>query len=243
MNVLRKKGVAAAVTVWIFGLLVTVTSGYADTMACNMSGYKAAAGLSAILANDTLAISWNGDTDQELRLSFGVTSGTPVMRELAIRRGEGVWTTLATNVTPEFRVTSGLRRISNQQLAPLRGLGVKLTDDIVDRFRWEPFWDAPLDLDRRLGVAAIRRRRKASPTHRVCRAKGGNQTGGRRVSGDRVRGPKQRWPTRSVVPGRDARCLHRRAAVHDLQGQQSHPAGASWRRRTNRGSPTSTTQG
>ena len=151
MNVLRKKGVAAAVTVWIFGLLVTVTSGYADTMACNMSGYKAAAGLSAILSNDTLAISWNGDTDQELRLSFGVTSGTPVMRELAIRRGEGVWTTLATNVTPEFRVTSGVRRISNQQLAPLRGLGVKLTADIIDRFRWEPFWDAPLDLDSPVG--------------------------------------------------------------------------------------------
>ena len=73
------------------------------------------------------------------------------MRELAIRRAEGVWTTLATNVTPEFRVTSGVRRISNQQLAPLRGLGVKLTADIIDRFRWEPFWDAPLDLDSPVG--------------------------------------------------------------------------------------------
>ena len=68
MNVLRKKGAAVAVTVLMFGLLVTATSGYADTMPCNMSAYKAAAGLSAILANDTLTISWNGDTDQELRL-------------------------------------------------------------------------------------------------------------------------------------------------------------------------------
>src|SRR4029079_11556395 len=104
-----------------------------------------------ILASDTLTISWSGDPDQELRLSFGVTSGTPVMRELAIRRGEGVWTTLATNITPEFRVTSGVRRISNQQLTPLRGLGVKLTAEIIDRFRWEPFWDAPLDLDSPVG--------------------------------------------------------------------------------------------
>ena len=30
-------------------------------------------------------------------------------------------------------------------MTPLRGLGVELTDEIVDRFRWEPFWDAPLD--------------------------------------------------------------------------------------------------
>src|SRR6478735_1520080 len=110
MNVLRKKSAAVALTAWMFGLLATATSGYADTMACNMSGYKAAAGLSAILATDTLTISWSGDPDQELRLSFGVTSGTPVMRELAIRRGEGVWTTLATNITPEFRVISGVRR-------------------------------------------------------------------------------------------------------------------------------------
>jgi len=151
MNVLRKKGAAVALTAWMFGLLATATSGYADTMACNMSGYKAAADLSAILASDTLTISWSGDPDQELRLSFGVTSGTPVMRELAIRRGEGVWTTLATNITPEFRVTSGVRRISNQQLTPLRGLGVKLTAEIIDRFRWEPFWDAPLDLDSPVG--------------------------------------------------------------------------------------------
>src|SRR5262245_15286330 len=147
MNVLRKKSAAMVTTAWMIALLATATSGYADTMVCNMSAYKAAAGLSATLTNnDTLTISWNGDADQELRLSFGITGGTPVMRELAIRREEGVWTTLATNVTPELRVTSGVRRISNQQLAPLRALGVKLTADIIDRFRWEPFWDAPLDL-------------------------------------------------------------------------------------------------
>src|SRR5262249_45910099 len=63
-----------------------------------------------------------------------------------IRKRGGSWETLAANVTPDFRVTSGLRRMSSQQIAPLRGLGVELTPEIVDRFRWEPFWDAPLDL-------------------------------------------------------------------------------------------------
>jgi hypothetical protein len=41
---------------------------------------------------------------------------------------------------------SGLRRMSNQQMQPLRGLGVELTSEIVDKYRWDPFWDAPLDL-------------------------------------------------------------------------------------------------
>ncbi len=41
--------------------------------------------------------------------------------------------------------------MSNQQMTPLRGLGVELTDDIVDRFRWEPFWDAPLELSEPTG--------------------------------------------------------------------------------------------
>src|SRR3954463_8146167 len=121
MNLLRKRGAALAVGVWMIGLsVIAATNGYAEPMACNMSAYKAAAGLSAINANDTLTISWSGDSDQELRLSFGITSGTPVMRELAIRRGEyGAWTTVATNLAPEFRVVSGVRRISNQQLVPL----------------------------------------------------------------------------------------------------------------------------
>src|SRR5262245_52663724 len=123
MNLLHKRGAALAVSAGMIAFLVTAANGYsADTTMCNMSAYKAAAGLSAVYANDTLTISWNGDSDQELRLSFVVANGTPLMRELAIRRGDGEWTTLAVNLAPEFRVVSGLRRISNQQLVPLRGL-------------------------------------------------------------------------------------------------------------------------
>jgi len=37
--------------------------------------------------------------------------------------------------------------MSNQQMAPLRaGLGVELTSEVVDKYRWSRFWDAPLDL-------------------------------------------------------------------------------------------------
>jgi len=48
------------------------------------------------------------------------------------------------NLTPEFEVTSGKRRLSEQQMAPLRQLGIKFTPDVVDREKWFAFWDSPL---------------------------------------------------------------------------------------------------
>jgi hypothetical protein len=126
---------------------------YADPMTCDVSAYKPAAGLSASAANNSLTVTWDGDRNQALRLRFGVVSGTPTIEELAVRKGAGQWATLATDVTPDFRVVTGLRRMSNQQIAPLRGLGVDLTPEIVDKYRWDPFWDAPLDLSPPAGRA------------------------------------------------------------------------------------------
>src|SRR5262249_24956010 len=147
MSLLHKRRSVLAVAVVMIALSVAAAIGDAEPMVCNMTAYKASANLSAVNVNDTLTIDWTGDPDQELRLSLVLTNGTPVMRELAIRRGEGAWATVASNLAPEFRVVSGVRRISNQQLVPLRDLGVKLTNDVIDRFRWDSFWDAPLDLE------------------------------------------------------------------------------------------------
>ena len=89
------------------------------------------------------------------------TAGTPKIQELAIRRNGGTWATLAANVTPEFRVVSGRRRISEQQLGPLRSWGeaitperaarekwdtsfFKMTPEVLERGKWDPFWDDPL---------------------------------------------------------------------------------------------------
>src|SRR5262245_51268781 len=114
MKLLRKRGTALAVGAGMIALSVMAANGYAEPMVCSMSSYKAAIGLSAVNANDTLTISWSGDTDQELRLSLGITNGTPVVHELAIRRGEdGAWAIVAANLAPEFRIVSGVRRISN----------------------------------------------------------------------------------------------------------------------------------
>jgi hypothetical protein len=129
--------------------LALTTSGsmaHADPMGCALDGYKAQPGLSASQASNVLTLQWSGDRDQELRLRFALVQGTPTIQELAVRKGAGTWGVIATNASADYRVVSGLRRMSNQQMAPLRGLGVELTSDVVDKYRWDPFWDAPLDL-------------------------------------------------------------------------------------------------
>ena len=134
---------AALVALAFFGF---TAAAWADPLTCDFAGYKATSDLNASVANNTLTVAWSGDRNQDLRMRFAIASGTPTIEELAVRKRGGTWNVLAANVTPDFRVISGLRRMSNQQMAPLRGLGVELTPEIVDKYRWEPFWDAPLDL-------------------------------------------------------------------------------------------------
>jgi len=100
---------------------------------------------------DGVEISWDGGGDRDLRMRFALDNGTPAIRELAIRKRGGAWRTLASNVRPEFRVVSGFRRMSNQQIQPLRELGVELTPEIVNEKKWDAFWDAPLDLNPQVG--------------------------------------------------------------------------------------------
>jgi len=126
--------------------LLAASAASADPLACNLSGYKPLPGLSAAAADNALVVTWDGDRNQEVRLRLGVEGGTPTIRELAVRRKGGAWTTLAVNATPEFRIVAGLRRMSNQQMQPLRGLNVPITNEIIDRHKWDAFWDAPLSL-------------------------------------------------------------------------------------------------
>ncbi len=128
----------------VFVLLASAA--YADALRCNLADYKASPGLTAESANDTLTLTWDGDRDQEVRLRLTITGGTPTIRELAVRRKGAQWVTLASNATPEFRVVSGLRRATDQQIDPLRALGVEITPEVLDRIKWEAFWDAPLNV-------------------------------------------------------------------------------------------------
>ena len=128
-------------------LLFVTSALYADPLNCNLGRYKASPGLTATVAEDALVLTWDGDKDQEVRLRLTINRGTPTIRDLAVRRKAGQWATLAGNVTPDFRVVSGLRRVTEQQLQPLRQLGVEITPEVIDRIKFEAFWDAPLNLE------------------------------------------------------------------------------------------------
>ena len=130
----------------ILGFVLLASGASADPLSCAMDGYKSQAGLTASQANDVLTMQWTGDRSQELRIRFTIVSGTPTLQELAVRKQGGAWGVVAANAVSDYRVVSGLRRMSNQQIQPLRGLGVELTNEIVDKYRWDPFWDAPLDM-------------------------------------------------------------------------------------------------
>jgi hypothetical protein len=113
-------------------------------MNCDMQHYKAADGLKAENRNGALQLTWQGERGEELRAAFTIRGGQPTVTELAARAREGAWKVLGQNLTPEFEVTSGVRRMSEQQLAPLRELKTPLTPELIEREKWNAFWDAPL---------------------------------------------------------------------------------------------------
>jgi hypothetical protein len=120
---------------------------------CDLSGYRTGGPVSAAMGDGELSLEWAGAGDERLRLRLAPVAGTPTIRELALRRGSGAWVGVARDARIEYRIVEGLRRISNQQLVPLRALGVELTQEVIDRYKWDVFWDAPLDLRTDIGGA------------------------------------------------------------------------------------------
>ena len=134
---------------WILVVAAIVgitTLASADPINCDLSAYQAQPGLTASVADETLTITWVGAENHELRLRFVIDGGVPTIRELALRPPNGTWRTLAADLTPEYRVVSGVRRVTQQQTEPLVELGVPLTAEKLNEIKWEAFWDAPLYL-------------------------------------------------------------------------------------------------
>jgi hypothetical protein len=108
-----------------------------------MGQYKAATGLTASMQAGVLTVQWAGGDGAELRTRYSVAGGTPVVRELAVRKTGGSWSTLGENLKPEYRVVSGIRRFSSQQGEPLQGIG-QLTPERAEKEKWYAYRDAPL---------------------------------------------------------------------------------------------------
>ena len=131
----------------IASLLVLAVALAGAQTTCDLHEYKAAVGLAAEAATDGVQFTWTGERGVSLRATFGVRGGQPVIHELAVLKAAGApWATLARELTPEFDVVSGVRRMSQQQLNPLQALKIPITPELVEREKWNAFWDAPLFL-------------------------------------------------------------------------------------------------
>src|SRR5947208_4474313 len=145
--------IAAVVTtstalVWITSAAAPTVAGgtplLADAMACDLAQYKSSSGLTAAMDQRVLTVAWNGQNGSEMRTRYAIDGGQPIVRDLAVRRAGGQWVTLGQNLTPDYRVVSGIRRMSTQQADPLKAAGVELTPEVIAQNRWYAFWDAPL---------------------------------------------------------------------------------------------------
>ena len=137
----------AILTALLFTLAAT-----GQTLNCDMTGYKAQDGLKAQVHGGVLELSWQGERQEELRAQFTIRSGQPMVEELTARSRGGKWIVLGKSLTPEFEITSGVRRLSEQQMAPLRDLKIEFTPEVVEREKWNAFWDSPLMVPGRAGT-------------------------------------------------------------------------------------------
>jgi hypothetical protein len=115
----------------------------AQSLNCDLQGYKAMDGLKATTSGGVVTMSWQGEGAQELRASFAIRNGQPFIQELAARAGSGRWTVLGKDLTPDFQVSTGKRRISQAQRTQLQALNLD-TPEEESRRKWNTFWDAPL---------------------------------------------------------------------------------------------------
>jgi hypothetical protein len=136
----------------LFAANLSIAAAAAPELNCDLAGYKAQDGLKAQMRAGLLEVTWQGERHEQLRAVFTIRDRQPVVQELAVRKDGGNWIALAGNLTPEFQITSGVRRLSEQQIAPLKELGVALTPEVVEREKWNAFWDAPLAVPGRPGT-------------------------------------------------------------------------------------------
>src|ERR1700677_3919510 len=88
----------------------------AQSLNCDLQGYKTTDGLKATSSGGVVTMTWQGEGAQELRASFGIRDGQPFIQELAARTGSGKWIVLGKDLycTPKVRHGFG-RKIGDTQ--------------------------------------------------------------------------------------------------------------------------------
>lgn len=140
-------GAVAAMTWWMSTGTATAADGRtvrADAVTCDVTQYKQSAGLTASMDRGVLTVTWTGQNNSEMRARYAIENGQPMVADLSVRKTGGQWASVGQNLTPEYSVVSGIRRMSTQQADPLKAAGVELTPEVIAKNRWYAFWDAPL---------------------------------------------------------------------------------------------------
>jgi hypothetical protein len=140
-------GAAVAMTWWMSTGTATAAGGRsvrADAVTCDVTQYKQSAGLTASMDRGVLTTTWTGQNNSEMRARYAIENGQPMVADLSVRKSGGQWASVGQNLTPEYSVVSGIRRMSTQQADPLKNAGVELTPEVIAKNRWYAFWDAPL---------------------------------------------------------------------------------------------------
>src|SRR5262245_33023247 len=102
----------------------------AQPLNCDLSQHRPQTGLTAAVEGDELVVRWDGESSQKLLARFVIRDGIPTVRELAVQPAGGQWQVLGRDLTPEFRVTTGIRRTNH---------------GLPEENRWDVFWDTPLN--------------------------------------------------------------------------------------------------
>ena len=136
-----------------------------EPLTCDFRDYSAFGSLRAEAVDGDVLVEWGGARIDDgagpadappgsptLRASFGLEQGQPIIRQMAVLSRAGHWAPLVRDARPEFHVVEGMRRISNQQLNPMRDLGREATPEVVEQEKWKVFWDAPLNVPGLEGV-------------------------------------------------------------------------------------------
>src|SRR6185295_2769604 len=111
--------------------LAIASSAAADGLKCDMSQYKASPGLTAAVEQDLLVVTWAGQGGSEVRARYAIERGQPVVRDLAVRKQGGQWAVLGQNLSPEYHVVSGVRRMSSDHLGAFKAAGIELTPEVI----------------------------------------------------------------------------------------------------------------
>ncbi len=125
--------------------LVTTSLTNAQSLRCDMTKYEYVKGLTAELEKNLLVVTWTGQEDAELRARFAIDLGQPVVRDLAIRKKDGLWAVLGKDLRPEYNVVTGIRRGDGGAKLE-RSTEMKFSQEVITNQRWLEFHDAPLDI-------------------------------------------------------------------------------------------------